>query len=148
MTRIEFTAYGEAKPAGSKRAFAFKRRDGSTGTSVVDACKKSAPWKHYVAAAAREAYDGPLLTGALTVSFHFYFPRPASHMGSGRNAGKIKASAPSFITKAPDVLKLSRGVEDAMQSVVYKNDSQIVQEHLFKSWGEPARVEIKIATLE
>lgn len=141
--KIEFTAYGEAKPAGSKRP--FQRKDGSLG--VRDACDKTKSWQYVVATAAREAYQGELLTGAVSATFRFYFPRPKDHYGKGKNAGKLKDSSPGFIIKAPDALKLSRGVEDALQGVVYKNDSQIVQEHLFKSFGEPARVEVKIETM-
>ncbi len=149
--KIEFTAYGIAKPAGSKTAFAFKRANGSVGASVVDACKATKPWQAVVSAAVMAAddrgldpWERPLLEGAIIASFRFYFPRPKSHYNS---KGELKSTAPAFVTKKPDVLKLARAVEDAMTGIVYRDDSQIVQEHLFKSYGEPARVEVKIETL-
>lgn len=142
--RIEFTVLGLAKPGGSKTAFAFKRGDDSVGARVVDACKSAPSWKYVVASAAREAYQGPLLMGALNVSFHFYFPRPKGHFGKKG----LKPSAPLFLTKRPDALKLARCTEDAMTGVVYADDSQIVQEYLSKQYGEPARAEVVIESLE
>lgn len=44
----------------------------------------------------------------------------------------------------PDVLKLARCAEDSLTGIVWRDDAQIVEEHLFKYWGEPARVEIEI----
>ena len=54
---------------------------------------------------------------------------------------------PPFPTARPDLLKLARAVEDAIQSVVYRNDSQIVDEVLHKRYGEPARVEVVLVEL-
>lgn len=141
--KIQFTAYGLAKPAGSKRAFAFVGKDNRPHARVVDACAAGKSWQHVVASAARDAYDGPLVSGAVTMTLVFYFPRPAGH--SGKKG--LKASAPAFHTKRPDALKLARGVEDALTGVAYVDDSQIVQEHLFKNYGEPARVEVLIQSL-
>jgi crossover junction endodeoxyribonuclease RusA len=156
--RIEFTAYGEAKPAGSKTGFVVKdKRTGKQRAVVVDACKTTKPWQACVHVAAREAIVDCVVAGGgvckdanaifdkpIIATFRFYFPRPKSHFNS---KGELKANAPAFITKKPDVLKLARAVEDAMTGIVYRDDSQIVQEHLFKSFGEPARCEVKIETL-
>lgn len=140
---MEFTVLGVPAPAGSKRGFAVKGR-----VIITDANKKAAPWKALVSAAAREVYDGPLLTGPLAVRMMFYFPRPKGHYGTGKNAGKLKASAPAEHTKKPDALKLSRGTEDALTGIVWRDDSQIVCETLSKHYGEPARAEIIIQPYE
>jgi crossover junction endodeoxyribonuclease RusA len=150
--RIEFTAFGIAKPAGSKTAFAFKRKNGSLGASVVDACKTTKPWQAVVSSTAMEAncgkaldaWERPLFDGALLATFRFYVPRPKSHYNS---KGELKANAPAFVTKKPDVLKLARAVEDALTGIVYRDDSQIVIENISKHYGEPARCEVKIETL-
>ena len=71
-----------------------------------------------------------------------YRPRPSNHFGTGKNAGVRKDSAPYFPIVRPDVLKIARGIEDALTGVIYRDDSQIVDEHLMKRYGEPARVEI------
>lgn len=146
---ISFTCFGDAQPAGSKRAFIFNPKDGGKPrASVTDANAKSRPWKYAVAMSAREAYCGNLLTGALKVTMTFFRPRPRGHYGSGANAGRVKASAPAYPGTKPDALKLARGVEDALSHVVYADDAQIVDEYLFKRWGEPARVEVEIEEME
>ena len=151
--KIEFTVLGIAKPAGSKTGFVMtNKQTGKQRAVVVDACKTTKPWQAVVSAAAMEAncgkaldaWERPLFDGALLATFRFYVPRPKSHFNS---KGELKANAPAFITKKPDVLKLARAVEDALTGIVYRDDSQIVQEHLFKSYGEPARCEVKIETL-
>jgi Holliday junction resolvase RusA-like endonuclease len=143
MSKIEFTAFGEAKPAGSKTGFVVKTKSGPRAV-VVDACKTTKPWQAVVSSAAMQAYQGELLRGALMAEFRFYFPRPKSHFGTGRNAGVLKPDAPAYITKAPDALKLSRAVEDALTGIIYVDDAQIVGEKISKHYGEPARCEVCI----
>jgi Holliday junction resolvase RusA-like endonuclease len=138
---VAIVVYGDCQPAGSKRAFF---RPGMKHPSVVDDNSKSKGWKHVVAYSARQVYQGPLLEGPLRFTATFYRPRLQGHYGSGKNASKLKASAPEYPTTKPDVLKLARAAEDALTNVVWRDDAQIVDEHLFKRWGEPARVEILI----
>ena len=139
---IAFTVFGEPKTAGSKKAFynpKLKR------AFITDANKDSRDWKEQVASAARQAYSGDLLREAISVRLVFYRVRPKGHYtkdGMLTAAGRRK-SLPS--TK-PDLLKLTRCVEDALKGVTYVDDSQIVTEWLYKKWGEPARVEVSIAT--
>jgi Holliday junction resolvase RusA-like endonuclease len=141
---IRFVVYGEAKSAGSKRAFPNPK----TGRMIVtETVKGSKDWQASVRAVAREAYTGPLLTGPLAVTMHFYRPRPASHYGSGRNSAIVKPSAPSAPATRPDVLKLARGVEDSLSGVLYRDDAQIVSETIEKRYGEPARVELVVEPL-
>lgn len=136
---IAFVVHGRPMPAGSKRAFFRGGR-----ALIVDANKKSRPWKDQVAQVAGETMAGrELLRGPLHVTLHFYVRRPKAHLSA---RGQIKESAPRFPTTKPDVLKLARGVEDAMSGVVYADDSQIVFESLRKSYG-PERVEVEVAEL-
>jgi Holliday junction resolvase RusA-like endonuclease len=144
MTAISFTAIGKPQPAGSKSGAPIRRKNGSIGVAMRDSNPKAKPWQAIVANAAREAYSGDLLRGPLYVKMTFYLPRPKGHFGTGRNAAKVKESAPQHPAKKPDVLKLARGTEDALSGVVFADDAQIVSEHLHKAWGEPARVEVEI----
>jgi Holliday junction resolvase RusA-like endonuclease len=138
---VRFTVYGDAKSAGSKRAF----RHLNTGRVIVtETVRGSKSWQGSVAAAGAEAHRGPLLDGPLRVVFTFYRPRPRSHYGTGRNADTVKPSAPRFPATRPDVLKLARGVEDALTGVVWADDARIVTEELRKRWGSPARVEVEV----
>jgi Holliday junction resolvase RusA-like endonuclease len=152
---IKIVVYGTAAPAGSKTSFALKRKDGSyvkrpDGRIIVntaDSSKRSKPWKEMVAQAAGEQYDGELLDGPLAVEIRFFRPHAKSHYGSGRNAAILKQSSPLFPTMKPDVLKLARGVEDALSGVVYRDDSQIVREFLEKGFDDPARCEIIVTSI-
>ena len=141
---IAFTVLGDAKPAGSKRAFALRKGGVLTGrVSVVDACNRSRDWKQQVASAARQAYDGPLLTGPLRVTMQFYRPRPKGHYNAKGELNK-KGRESIAPTGRPDCGKLCRAVDDAITSVVWRDDAQVVAERVTKDWGEPARVEISI----
>lgn len=51
-----------------------------------------------------------------------------------------------YHTKRPDIDNLAKAVKDALRGVIYHDDSQIVEAHLFKRFGEP-QVKIKISTL-
>ena len=137
---IEFTVYGTPAPAGSKRAFAIKGRPGRF--AVTDDSKRSRPWKTQVAQQAGEIMQGrQLLDGPLDLTLTFYVRRPKGHFGA---RGNVKPSAPVYPAVKPDVLKLARGVEDALSGVVYRDDAQIVTEILMKRYGEPERVEISV----
>jgi Holliday junction resolvase RusA-like endonuclease len=157
--KITFEVLGDAKPAGSKRAMPIYRKgangpqlvtrpNGSPVIAVVDANPKSKDWKNSVRKAGRDAYRGAVLRGPIRLTLRFVRVRPKGHYGTGRNAALVKAGAdPHPITK-PDVLKLARGVEDALTGVCWADDAQIVDECLVKVWGEPARCEVVIEPLD
>lgn len=134
---IAFTVFGQPQTAGSKKGFFNK---GLGRVQIVDANPNSRLWKEAVSSAARENYKGDLLRCPLKVTFTFYTPRPKGHFGTKG----LRPSAPKYPATRPDVLKLSRAVEDALSKVIYEDDSQIVSETLHKRFGEPARVEITI----
>ena len=52
-----------------------------------------------------------------------------------------------FHTKRPDVDNLAKAVKDALKGIVYADDSQIVEAHLYKQYGGP-EVRIEIQTVE
>ena len=145
---IAFEIFGEPRPAGSKRAFPFRRKDGSLGVRVTHDNPHAQNWMAAVAQAARKTYHGPLLTGAVALEITFYRPRPAGHFGSGRNAGQLKPSAPRFPTTKPDNTKLRRAIEDAMSGVIYRDDSQIVDGNDQKRYGECYRTVVRIESLD
>lgn len=158
---LEFTAYGLPQTAGSKDAIPYRKKGGKLGVIVTDANPKTKTWQGVVANAAADAilnnykettpfigeeidlFDGPLL-----VEMMFFMPRPRSHYGTGRNAGNLKALAPKYPHRRPDVLKLARAVEDACTGVVWTDDARIVKESLKKYYGEPARVLVLVYQLD
>lgn len=141
---IQITVYGRPQPAGSKKAFSHPH----TGrTVVVDDAKKSMPWKQQVAGAARAAYDGPLMDGPLVLHVNFYMSRPRSHFGTGRRAEQVRATAPTYPTVKPDATKMVRAVEDALTGIVWRDDACVVHQVVWKLYGEPERVELKVRRL-
>ena len=137
MRQVSFTVYGEARPAGSKTAGVSK----SGRVFVRDAAKGVKAWQGHVANVAAIAMGmEPLIDGPIWLQLAFYQPRPKSHFGKGG----ILLSAPVFPIVRPDLLKLARAVEDALTGIVYRDDSQIVAERLWKRYGEPARVEVVV----
>ncbi|MEX0718667.1 MAG: RusA family crossover junction endodeoxyribonuclease, partial [Planctomycetaceae bacterium] len=54
--------------------------------------------------------------------------------------------APAFPDTTPDLTKLIRGVEDALQSVLLTNDSRVVEQRTRKVWGRREGVLIELFT--
>jgi Holliday junction resolvase RusA-like endonuclease len=144
MTALTFKVVGHAQPAGSKRHIG--------GGRVIDANPNAGDWKRDVARVAAEAMiaarlDGELWDGPVGMSLLFSRARPKGHYGTGRNAGVLKPSAPPYPTTKPDSLKLTRGVEDALTGVVWRDDAQVVEQTVMKRWGTPEGVEVRVWTL-
>ena len=120
---------GLPAPGGSKRVFV---RNGKP--IVTDDAKRNGDWKSVVACAARQQYDGEPLAGPVSVRVVFKMPRPKGHYGTGRNADKLKPSAPTYHTQKPDATKLWRSTEDALSGLLWKDDAVIVSQLVDKCW--------------
>jgi len=153
--RIEFTVNGQAMTAGSKQTFpvvnkktgqVVRSKEGRIITRAKHANPKTSEWMAHVAEVARQHYDGPLLEGPLLFRMVFHRPRPKSHYGSGRNADKLKASAPEYPITKPDVTKLVRAAEDALTGVIWRDDSQVADQYNAKRYGTHYYVDVAIWT--
>lgn len=142
---IHFTVYGKAEPAGSKTAGVTK--DGRR--FVRDANPSAAAWKAEVKQAAGKAMEGrSLFGGPVQLCATFFRARPRGHYGTGKNASKLRPSAPQHPTTKPDATKLLRAVEDAMTGVVYCDDAQIVWQIVLKHYTiEASKVVISVEEL-
>lgn len=158
MKPIFFTVYGKSQTRGSKSPWVPRDKSGKpimkNGRPVIvtmDSNKKSGEWMNLVRDAARVAFDGELLTGALVVGIRCYFVRPKSHYRSGKATSHLlRDGAPEF--PSPDYDKLTRGILDALKGVIYRDDSQVCRWHPDngKFWaddGSPERAEITITNL-
>ncbi len=134
---IRFTVPGRAQPGGSKRAFIRGNR-----AVVTDANKDVGAWKERVAIAARQAYYGAPLEGALYLEVRFEIMRPASHYTS---RGALTRSARPYPSVKPDTTKLVRAVEDALTGVVWRDDAQVVFQLAGKTYGVRDEVTIIVA---
>ena len=151
--RIEFSVHGRIAGSGSKTA--MPRRGKNTDPNklmrpmMVPASKYSKPWMKLVATHAKLAYCGTLLTGPLCTRMNFIIERPNNHYGTGRNAGVLKDGAPAYPHQRawPDLTKLCRATEDALEGIIFKNDKQVVEQHNTVMYGKPMGVIIIIDTL-
>jgi Holliday junction resolvase RusA-like endonuclease len=145
---VLFVVRGKPEPGGSKTP-------GVTNSGrrfVREANPAVKEWRRRVADAATQAMDGrALLAGELRLDVGFYLTRPKGHLGTGRNAGKVKASAPKRPTTKPDTTKLLRALEDALRGIVWADDCQVVSQEATKWYaepGEPPRAEVLVAEIE
>ena len=138
---ISFFVPGTPVPQGSMQAFVAGGRavvvqGGSKGRRA-----SLAGWRADVREAAERSMNGaPPLGGAVAMMVWFWFQRPASHYGTGRNAETLKSSAPEAHSGAPDLDKLVRAVLDAMSGVVFADDKQVAWVEAQKGWGLPGTV--------
>lgn len=132
--KIELFVPGIARPGGSKTAY----RNKYTGKVViVPASKKTKPWMDTVRWIADiECKRMCLWTEPLLLTLVFYRPRPKGHFGTGRNASRLKDSAPAYPTTMPDLTKLIRATEDGLTGVIWKDDSQVVAQQTFKLYAD------------
>ena len=127
-----FRVLGTPVPQGSVKAY---------GSRVVANNEPAlGSWRSDVASAAQRAKPADWdINAAVSVRCEFVFPRPLSHYGTGKNATKLKPSAPRYHVKTPDVDKLVRGVAhsigDAVARVLLNNDSQIVSIYAAKRYS-------------
>ena len=69
--------------------------------------------------------DWTLAEGPVYLTLLFLFARPKTHFGTGRNAGKLKESAPVYHTKRPDLDNLVKFAEDCLTGIAWKDDCQV-----------------------
>ena len=124
--------HGIPAPQGSKKYVGNGR--------MIESSKKVGPWREAVKAAiltatgrAPTALDGPV-----RVDITFILPRPKGHYGTGRNAGRVRDSAPSDPVGKPDLDKLLRSTLDALTDVgAIRDDSQVVRIEAAKVYAWP-----------
>lgn len=131
---IEFFVPGIPKPAGSKRFFGLSKK---TGRAIIsdDSGKAGQDWRGDVKTFAVQCKPETPWTGPVGMELTFAFPRPKSHFGGGKNADVLKASAPSCHIIKPDATKITRAVEDALTGIIWRDDSQIIEQHIRKTFG-------------
>lgn len=151
MNTIRFFAPGKAETAGSKKGFVVPI-PGRPGTSakdyravITDDNNHGKKWREIVVAYARSVHTGKPLEGPLQMDVTFTMERPQGHLGTGRNEGQVKASAPNHHITRPDTTKLLRCLEDALTSICYHDDGQIVLQIVRKEYGPKPGALVHIA---
>lgn len=70
--------------------------------------------------------DGYYFDDAVSVRIYYYFHRPKSHYGTGKNSNVIKDSAPHHHIKRPDLDNLNKAVLDGITDGGLWSDDSIV----------------------
>jgi Holliday junction resolvase RusA-like endonuclease len=136
---IAFTVHGLPKPQGSK----VVRRHG-TRQWAQEASKALPEWRQAVRREAGDAMEGPEVDEPVLLDVRFYMPRPRGHFGTGRNAGRLKGSAPLLPTTTPDLDKLIRAVCDAMTGIVWRSDSDVTTIRAAKRYADDRRIGVDV----
>lgn len=145
---IEATIYGKARPEG---ALTIGNRSDGGRYLRHSGGQDLASWKRAIAETV-----GPLVTepetGAVRVDATFYVARPKGHYGTGRNAGRLRESAPAFPTKRSggDLDKLARGLLDALTGCAFLDDSQVTDLRMRKRYadGKPVCLDLHVRALD
>lgn len=129
---VRFTVVGQAEPKGSTRAFLVKGKRGQVRAAVTSDNPSLKSWETNVRktlqgviastdrATLKAIFDGPVL-----VAIEFRLPRPKS--------------LPRKVTqhmKKPDLDKLARGAIDALNTVLIRDDNQVVELRCRKVYAE------------
>jgi len=130
----------DGDPVGKGRP-RFSRATGHTYTP-----EKTARFEERLAWAAQDVMRRqPLLEGALHMEVYAYFSIPASKPTKWKDAAKERGIRP---TKKPDIDNIVKGVADALNKVVYVDDTQIVTLLCGKYYSDRPRIEIFIKKLD
>jgi len=105
---------------------------------MIESSPELPAWRTLIAERAREEADGRLFASEVRVRATFWFHRPKSHYGTGRNAGSVKASAPTWKSSKPDADKLVRALLDGLViGGVLRDDALVVRLEVDKRYGDP-----------
>jgi Holliday junction resolvase RusA-like endonuclease len=85
-----------------------------------------------------------LILDPIYIQIWYGIARPKSHYGTGRNAGKLKASAPKYPAKKPDIDNFEKFIFDCLSGVIYRDDSQVISCRHDKRYSENPRTEIEV----
>lgn len=107
--------------------------------------EKSRNYKAYVRMLATQAMKDSgftMIEGPCSIEIFAFFEVPKSKSKKFREAALNGLERP---TKKPDLSNIIKGIEDALNGLVYKDDSSIVSLKIQKYYSEFPRVEIEIS---
>lgn len=128
---IQFSVSG--LPIPKARARTMTLPNGRSHTYTPD---KTAAWETAIRLQARRYHPSELLDGPLQAELTFYLPKP-----------KSTPKRVTYPATKPDLDNLAKSVFDALEGILFTNDSRIVDKVLHKRFGDP-RVEIAIGPVE
>src|SRR3990172_9532179 len=128
------TVYVPGEPAmkGSK-TLGYSKKTGRTFCREPRALYR---WEQLVKSCALD--QAPLLhllPGPVTVACLFFLRRPKYHYGTGKNAHRLRPSAPEYPTSKHDNDKLQRAIMDGLTDVLWSDDGVVVDVYSGKRWA-------------
>lgn len=134
MKLLEFTIPG--------RPQAWQRAGRNNRTGVTFTPKETARYENLVKHMAAQAMGPhPPLEGPLRLEVLIDLEPPRSWSEKRKReavSGEIRA------TKKPDLSNLAKGIEDAMNGIVYRDDSQIVELVVTKDYADKPQVTVTV----
>ena len=136
---VTFTVDGDPVPKGRPR---FARR-GQFVQTYTDA--KTIDYETHVAMKARHAIGATEpLQGALSVFLYLRYTIPASYSKKRKEACLAGLEFPKRI----DIDNVYKSITDAMNGIVYLDDSQIVEAHIKKVYAEESGANVMVQETE
>jgi len=124
---VNIKPVAQARPRFYTRHYGHKRFIGVYDPAKCKSFKEAVSWHAKIAVIEKDLKEP--LRGAIALSLTF-------QMGENKKE--------KFHTKRPDLDNLAKSVKDALKGIIYHDDSQIVEAHLFKKYGEYLiRVEVR-----
>ena len=107
--------------------------------------QKTKDYEELVKWTCRNQYKDKPLEGPLRVdiSFYMYIPKNTS-----KRRRTLKESKIILPVKRPDIDNLAKSITDALNGLVYKDDNQIVELHLYKYYSKEERAEVTITEIK
>lgn len=132
---IPGTPVGKGRPK-------FARRGAFVTTYTPE---KTASYENLVKVKAEEAMRGrTIIDGAVAVQICLFVTPPASWSLKKQRAALEHVTMP---TSKPDVDNVIKGVFDAMNEIVFRDDKQVVDLSVQKRYAETARAFVKVTAL-
>lgn len=123
-------------------------RNPTTGKEFVKYSNPTVDHRNLAISLLRDAWNGEPLDGPVEVEIVAGFARPKAHLGTGRNLGIVKASAPAWPTTPPDIDKIARLMLDACTIAgIWVDDSQVselIVHKVFVPFGTPTGTWINV----
>ena len=136
---VTYTVDGDPIPKGRPR---FARR-GKFVQTYTDA--KTIEYETHVALKARQAIGASEpFNGALSVFLYLRYEVPASYSKKRKEACLAGLEYPKRI----DIDNVYKSITDAMNGIVYLDDSQIVEAHIKKVYAEDAGANVMVQECE
>lgn len=136
---IRFTVPGTPQGKGRAR---FSTRGGFARAFTPE---KTVAYEGLIALAAQQAMAGAdLIAGPVYLTVTAFFPIPASWSQKRRAETNARLT---WHTSKPDADNIAKAAGDALNGVVFKDDSQVAFAKVMKHYAETPRLEIVVEAL-